>query len=128
LKNQLDFCSNVRQIEFDYKEIIISLLLNESPDKVLKLFKPDFDENLLINIFDDIELAYDQVLPISREKFLDVMKIIEFIPNTANTEFYKCLYSLDSAPMSRNQKLIHDLFQKNNKNIKKTKSLKKIKV
>jgi hypothetical protein len=80
LKNQLNYCKEVRKIQFTSDNIKISFSLTENCDKELELFKPDFDLKNLKKFLDDIELAYDNYLPISREKFLDLQKILEFIP------------------------------------------------
>jgi len=74
----------------------------------------------------NIELAHDKVLPISREKFLDMQKIMEFIPKTSNSKFYDTLYSIDNISCAKSQKLLHKLFDKCNKiNKYKSRSAKK---
>ncbi len=67
---------------------------------------------------DDIELTYDNFLPISREKFLDLQKILEFIPKSTNSKFYESLYWAEKAPISKSQQLLHNLFDEKNKNKK----------
>jgi hypothetical protein len=66
---------------------------------------------------DDIELAYDDYLPIPREKFLDLQKILEFIPKSTNSKFYES-YCVEKAPISKSKQLLHNLFDKKNKNKK----------
>ena len=74
---------------------------------------------------DDIELAYDNYLPITREKFQDLQKILEFIPKSSNSKFYESLYCTETAPISKSQKLLHNLFDEKNKNNKSNESKKK---
>ena len=54
----------------------------------------------------DIPLAYDNVLPISREKLLDMNKIIKYIPKGNNSKFYDSLYSLDKTKISKSKIII----------------------
>ena len=57
------------------------------------------------------------MLPISREKLLDMNKIIKYIPKGNNSKFYDSLYRLDKTKISKSQKLLHNLFDKFNQNI-----------
>ncbi len=66
----------------------------------LHLFKQNFNINTLSYFLNDLQLANEKILAISREKLLDIQKLIEFIPETSS-EFYQTLYSLDSAPKSK---------------------------
>jgi hypothetical protein len=121
LKNQLNHCSCVRKITFTKKDIKISLTLSEDFEQSLELFKPNFDKKLLNNYLEDLQFAYQNFLPISREKLYDIMKIIEFIPNSVDKKFYDSLYSLETAEMSNGHKLMHTLFEKSNKVLKSSK-------
>ncbi len=69
----------------------------------------------LDNFFNDINLAYEKPLPISREKLVDIYKILEYIPKTVNSKSYDTLYSLDNTSCTKSQKLLQELFDKNNK-------------
>jgi hypothetical protein len=71
LKNQLNHCSCVRKITFTEKGIKISLTLSEDFEQSLELFKPNFDQKLLNSCLEDLQLAYQKFLPISREKLYD---------------------------------------------------------
>ena len=71
----------------------------------------------------NLQLAYEKILPISREKFLDIKKLIEFIPETSS-QFYETLYSLDSTQKSKTQKLIHELLHSENERNQKFKKIK----
>ncbi len=75
----------------------------------------------LKNFLDDIELAYDNYLPIPREK-LDLQKILEFIPKSKNSKFYKSFYCTETIPISKSQKLSHKLFDEKNKKKKSNES------
>lgn len=48
-------------------------------------------------------------------KFLDLQKILEFIPKSNNSKFYESLYCTETAPISKSQKLLHNLFDEKNK-------------
>ncbi len=63
---------------------------------------------------DDIELAYDNYLPISREKFLDLQKILEFIPKSINYKFDETFYCTETISISKSQNLLHKLFDEKN--------------
>ncbi len=76
----------------------------------------------LKNYLDDIELAYDNYLPIPREKFLDLQKILEFISKSTNSKFYESLYCAEKAPISKSQQLLYNLFDEKNKNKKSNES------
>ncbi len=114
LKNQLNYCKEVRKIQFTSDNIKISFSLTKNCDKELELFKPDFDLKNLKKFLDDIELAYDNYLPISREKFLDIQKILEFIPKSTNYKFYETFYCTETIPISKSQNLLHKLFDEKN--------------
>jgi hypothetical protein len=114
LRNQLNHCSTVRQIIFTENDTKISLSLKNACENSLEIFKPKYNQKSLLNYLEDIQLAYDKCLPLSREQLYDVLKIVEFIPNSVSKNFYKTLYTLDSTEINNNQKSLHKLFDKNN--------------
>jgi hypothetical protein len=95
LKNQINRCKNVIKIQFTVKGIKIPFTLSENCEQELEIFKLNADITNLDHFFNDINLAYEKPLPISREKLLDICKILEYIPKTVNSKFYDTLYSLD---------------------------------
>jgi hypothetical protein len=125
MKNQLNNCSEVRKISFSECDVKVSLSLTTECNIKLDLFKNNFNINTLNNFMNDLQYAYEKILPISREKLLDIQKLIEFIPKN-DSAFYKTLYSLDSVPMPKSQELIHELFdltnEKTKNSVKKRKS------
>ncbi len=114
MRNQLNYCSTVRQIIFTENDTKISLSLKKVCENSLEIFKPKYNRKSLFNYLDDIQLAYDKCLPLSSEQLYDVLKIVEFISNSVNENFYKTLYTLDSTEINNNQKSLHKLFYKNN--------------
>jgi len=76
----------------------------------------------LKKFLDDIELAYDNYLPISREKFLDIQKILEFIPKSTNYKFYETFYCTETIPISKSQNLLHKIFDEKNEKRKSNES------
>ncbi len=97
--------------------MFVSLSLTEECNINLDLFKLNFDNKILNNFLHDLQLAYEKILPISREKLLDIQKLKDFIPKTVS-EFYNTLYSLDSVPKSKSQELMHELFDLTNEKTK----------
>ena len=63
-----------------------SLTLTEECDINLDLFKLNFAQ-ILDNFLHDLQLAYENIVQISREKLLVIQKLQDFIPKTAS-EFY----------------------------------------
>ncbi len=112
MKNSLDNCSNVRKISINLSNVRISLSLRNDCSIDLTLFKKNFNCEELNSFFEDIPKAYDNYLPISREKFFDIQKILKYIPNKLQNEFnfYDSLYSIDSVPIPKTQILLHQLF------------------
>ncbi len=81
---------------------------------VLYLFKQNIANSELGNYFNDLHLAYENYITISREKLLDIQKLISFIPKT-ECKFYNSLYSLDSPKVSKTQELLDQNFDNQNK-------------
>ena len=124
LRNTMNYCQKIHKIEFAESDIKVALSINEECTKDLDIFNSKFELEQFKRILNDIRLAYDNVLPIYREKLLDINKIIEYISKGNNSKFYDSLYSLDKTEISKSQKLLHNLFDKfNNQNINKNQLL-----
>jgi hypothetical protein len=120
VKNSLENCSNVRKITINSSNVRISLSLRNECTIDLNLFKNNFNYKELNSFFENIPQAYDNYLPISRDKFFDMQKILKYIPNKLQNEFnfYDTLYSIDSMPIPKTQVLLHELFDQKNQNQK----------
>lgn len=116
VKNQLQYCKNVRKIIINRLDIKISLSLEKECDKSLKLFKKTFNISESAFFLNDISLAYDNNLPLTQEKFVDLQKILAFIPKKSENEFnfYNTLHSIIKNPVTKTQTLLHDLFDLQN--------------
>jgi hypothetical protein len=126
MKNQLENCTEVRKIIFSECDVKVSLSLTEECNINLDLFKLNFNNKILNNFLHDLQLAYEKILLISREKLLDIHKLQDFIPKTV-LEFYNTLRSLDSVPKSKSQELMHELSDLKNEKTKTCAKKKKIK-
>jgi hypothetical protein len=111
MKNELNYCKEVTKIDFTSDNIKICFSLTQNCDKELEHLKPDFDLKNLKNF-----------MTTPREKFLDLQKIIEFIPKSINSKFYESFYCAETIPISKSQKLLHKLFDEKNKNKKSNES------
>ncbi len=104
LKSQLEYCAEVRIIKFKEINCEISLSLSEPKFLLMNLFKKNFNKELLAEKIKSIVLAYDKMLPITREKLYDVNKLIESLHLPENITFYQSLYSSESASDISNSK------------------------
>jgi hypothetical protein len=104
LKSQLEYCAEVRIIKFKEINCEISLSLFEPKFLLMNLFKKNLNKELLAEKIKSIALAYDKMLPITREKLYDVNKLIESLHLPENITFYQSLYSSESASDISNSK------------------------
>ncbi len=104
----------MRKILFEESDVKISLSLSSECDTSLYLFKQNIANSELGNYLNDLQLAYENYIAISREKLLDIQKLIPFIPKT-ECKFYDSLYSLDLPKVCKTQELLHQNFDNQNK-------------
>jgi hypothetical protein len=87
--------------------------LNNSCDIDIKLFNKNFEINQLKTYFIDIPLAYDLILPLKREKFINTLLFLKSIKVPPEEKFFETLYSNEVAVTSKSKALIYDYFENN---------------
>ncbi len=84
--------SNVRIIEFSEEGIKVSLDLRKKPDIELKLVKANQSIIGLDKIYSNLKPAYEHFLPIKKEKYEDIKKLLNYCSLLEGTTFYSDNY------------------------------------
>ncbi len=89
--------------------------LKENCDIEINLFNKNFDINQLNDIFSDVPIAYESILPIKRDKLLDTQLLLKHVQILTEEKFYETLFSNESAVTSKkkNKALSHDYISEN---------------
>ncbi len=77
------------------------------------MFNKNFDINQLNDIFSDVPIAYESILPIKRDKLLDTQLLLKHLQIPTEEKFDETLFSNESAVTSKNKALINDYINKN---------------
>jgi hypothetical protein len=108
LRQSLNHCSKIRSIQINNSGIKGSLKLNEICDIEILLFKKKFGINDLKSAFSDVPKAYESILPIKREKFLDIQLLLKHVQIPPGEKFYEILFSTEVAVTSKTKALIRN--------------------
>jgi hypothetical protein len=111
VRSQLDYCSEVKIIRFTKNTTQISIDLKDEPNISLNLYRKNFKYELFSDSLQNLSYAYNNFLPISREKLCDVNLLLKCCVLPLNTKFYDSLYSEESDDkMTKTKKKFHDKF------------------
>jgi hypothetical protein len=88
LLSNLEHLSNVRIIEFSKESIKVSLDLRKKPEIELKLVKANQSIIGLDKLYSNLKPAYEHFLPIKKEKYEDIKKLLNYCCLPEGTTFY----------------------------------------
>jgi hypothetical protein len=107
-KPNSDHLSNVRIIEFTKDMVKVSFDLRKKPEIELKLTKSNQNLFEFNQLYQNLKPAYEDYIPIRKEKYEDVKKLLNYILLLEGSTFYSDSYL--KIKTNSNKKLFESLF------------------
>jgi hypothetical protein len=92
LKTNLEFLSEVRIIEFTNSNTKVSLDLRRKPDIELNLIKNNSNILDITQKYPNLKPVYNDFIPIKKEKFENIKKLLNYVVFPEVTTFYSNQY------------------------------------